>query len=387
MDIDLHSSKEPVGSFNTKVGELFVFSPTMSVWTKSNEELSGSQKEVTSEEFVRNLIRFVCYRETDLLNGRFKPEKPCLSREAIDEFSEAEIEIFAKEFVEHNQYLYREQEFVPKKNEQGGSTLTPEFGKEIHPKTDSETFVEYLHRLSIIDKDRQEKQAKNTTNLYEKMFRNSMSATEKVKDMLLKNQINQTLGVGDSLKKMIDSMRQDEALKIHATDAHIPQMDLAEMNRKQEERRREPFNELSAKLGDIFTVSSESASYMVDMNKIQKRIADELEQSGIKSRRFSKANIWLSIIIIILTIAALTFSYYSINIEKESKKQNNEAIGQFFGERNNLLENNLRKLNELFEKQNQIISELKLMIELDQERLKNIENEVRVSNEKNETMK
>jgi len=385
LNIDLR--REPVGSVNTKFGELFIFRLSMGEQTQLHEDFTKSIKKVNSEEFVRKLIRFVCYRKSDLLEGKFKPEEPCLSSEEIDELSEDEIEDFAREYIKRNQYLYKESKTKAKKNEKGDTTFHSEFGKEIHPKIDGETNVEYLQRLSIIERDNQRKQVEKMVKPFSDLIRNSMPASEKIKDILFSDKINQTLAMGDSLKKTIDAMRPDETFQIHATETYPPQIDFAELARKQEEQRREPFNELSAKLGHIIDASVKTADFTMEMNKIQKQIADELEESGKKSRRFSITNIFLSVIIILLTVIALILSCNSINNEREYKKQDNETIEGFLEERNSLLNNNLKKINNLFEKQNQIIAEFKLMREIDQKRFGKIEDKIRVSKEREQSVK
>ena len=213
----------------------------------------------------------------------------------------------------------------------------------------------------------------------------------------LQEQIKDTFSLGDSLKKSFESFNIPRDL---ISKPHEPPFDLPVMPNIK------PFGGLPEKIDKLIETSSRSADFLVQSNRTQTGIANELKSSGEKTARYSKFNIATGIIsgIIIMGLTILTIYLTSSSLKSSDKQnlilnRNMEAVGNELRSLNkstkSMLENNKagfeqliqkdadprgtnqKLLLKLIEQQNLIISELKSMREQDGSRIELLEKQLR----------
>jgi hypothetical protein len=107
--------------------------------------------DVNSMGFVRQLMRLVCKRPSELPSGDdLKVQSDGLTDEETNQISENEVESFAKEFIAHNIWLlvsYEDRERIVEHNENGEKVVSYR-PKEIDlPKEAAESHCDYLRRV------------------------------------------------------------------------------------------------------------------------------------------------------------------------------------------------------------------------------------------------
>ncbi len=144
----------------------------------------------------------------------------------------------------------------------------------------------------------------------------------------LADSIKSTLSWGDSLSRAMESIRPINQPDIRPIEFESPRIDLAEIARENEERRLQPFNELSERLDQLIESSVQASEFMIEANKIQTQIAAEIKASGDVTERYSKKNILLSGIVIFLTVVGLSLTAYAvISGNSFSEKQETKLQG------------------------------------------------------------
>jgi uncharacterized membrane protein YjfL (UPF0719 family) len=398
MALEISVKKEPVGIFDSRLGKLYIFRLTYGGQKNLHKLVEKSLSEIDSESFVKSLIGEVCFLEKDLLDGKYRPKKPSsVKKEDIETLSSDELENFAKTYILNNEYLFKESKTKTKKNEEGDSVLYQELGDVIHPRHDDENYVDYLLRLSIIEENNQREQLAKLFKPFGAFTGFSSTLSESIKN---------SLRMGDTLKERMAAIRPTSYADIHPVEANFKQYDFSNIIAQQEKNRLAPFNNLAGKLDELIDSSVQVANFMVETNKIQAGIARELKDSGDNTIRFSKINIAISCLIIFLTIFSLYMSYSVSKSNNEQKIATSVATKKYvneivFGINNlnssvrddkaqaeqntsilvnefkNLSNYNKDQLKEFINKQNQILSEIKLMNERNTERINNIEKQLR----------
>ncbi len=403
MTLEINLKQEPVGTFESKLGKLYIFPFTFGSQKNLHKLLGKPFSEINSESFVKSLISEVCFLEKDLLVGKYNPDKASsIPREGIDKLSSEELENFAKTYVQNNKYLFKESRTKTKKNERGNSVFYQELGEVIHPRNDAETYVNYLLRLSIIEENKQREQFAKLTKPFGVVTGFSNILTESIKKSLL---------MGDSLKKRMGTIRPPCFANIHPVEPHFKQIDCSNIIAQQEKNRLSPFRNVAVKLDELIESSVQVANFMVEINRIQAGIAKELKDSGDNTIRISKINIAISCFIIFLTACSLYMAYSASKSNNEQKiatriitekyvdgivdginrlssairddkAQAEQNTSIFVDELKKLSRYNSTQLKELVNKQNQILTEIKLMNKKNTKRIKNIENQLRIDREK-----
>jgi len=404
MALELKLKQEPIGTFEAQFGKLYFFPLTLGAQLNLHELLGKSFSEIDSVSFVKALIGEICFFKKDLLEGKYQPDNASsISKEDIDKFSSSEFESFAKTYVHCNEDLFKKSKTKIKKNERGNSVLYQELGEVIHPMNDDETCVDYLLRLSIINDNERREQFEKITKPFGAITGFSNTLTESIKNSLL---------MGDSLKKRMDAIRPPSFANFRPVEPHIKQIDHRDIIAQQEKNRLVPFNNLADKLDELIGSSVQVAYFIVETNKIQAGIAKELKDSGEHSIRFSKINIAISCFIILFTVCSLFLTACSLYMAYSSSKSNDQQTissknaternadrivnglnglssaiidnnaqtvqntSIFVKELDELSSSNIAQLKEIVAKQNQILTEIKLMNEKNTERIRDIENQL-----------
>jgi len=328
VDILKLMEQEPFGSFESSIGLLFCFSTSMKDQSLLAEELTEKLEDAAPEDFVRALARLVCFPKEALKDEKLKPDDPVLQEADVQRLTREDLETFAKLYVENNPYLFKKREQKRKKNAEGQTVVTPYLGEVEHPQLNDESYASYLHRLTVIEHDRRREQLL-------KLSKSFSSFSGGVAENLRK-----TLSHGDSLKRVLEHMRPEISRPDFTHGPKLPDYDWAEMQRNAEAVRRAPFDELAERLDQLIDSSVESSRFMIESNQIQAQVAEEIKRSGDSASTFSKLNLWLSGLIIILTLCGLAITAYSLHQSlrqsEHSQEFSREALKNLNGSLTNL---------------------------------------------------
>jgi hypothetical protein len=288
-------NKEPLAVVNTSLGELCVFQITVGGQLELAKELAKPLKSCDPNYFARKLFRQVCFLKVSLRDGKYKPDKPTLSDSDIESLSVDDIETVAKAYVDNSPYLTRKLLTKTTPHKDKGTVISIEYGDIEHHKLEEETYTQYLFRLSLKE---QEKQAKQLSDV--------MSGFKAFSDPLGKS-IRDTLNAGDTLSRMMDSIRSPY---IRPIEPVLPNIDWAKIERRNEERRLKPFNELSDRMDKLIDSTTETTKFLIKANELQTQIAAEIKNTGDDAKRWAKINTIIGVIVIALTVSGVCVSSY-----------------------------------------------------------------------------
>jgi len=319
LDLGKILKQEAYACIDTCIGELCVFGINVKGQTELQEKIDASLKECSPSDFVRSFCLYVCFPKESLKDNKYKPDRPVLTDDDVNNLSEDDLEKIAGIYIEKNNYLFKKLTFKKKTNEKGETVNYGEYKDIEYPREESESNTSYLYRLSILEGEKYKKQ-------FEDMFK-SVSGLSSFSSKLT-DSIKNTLTLGDSLSKAMESIRPINQTYIRPIEYESPSIDLAKITRENEERRLQPFNELSERLDQLIESSVQASEFMIEANKIQTQIAAEIKTSGDVTERYSKKNILLSGIVIFLTVVGLLLTTYAVisgnsfNEKQQTKLQN-----------------------------------------------------------------
>ncbi|RLA42369.1 MAG: hypothetical protein DRR42_23530 [Gammaproteobacteria bacterium] len=293
---------KPCATIETSIGMLCLFSISVGSQSKLLKSLSAPIEETDPREYLKKLLIYVCYPENDLKDGKYKPDNPILTLEGIDEFSDQELEALAKAYVSSNEYLFKKSELRKKKGTDGKPVHYSNFTETEHPRQDEENYIEYLHRLSCLEKDKQKESMERILGSMPKL--DSFSKA-------LSGGITKNLMLGESISNSIESSRVTPGFEF--TPSRLDSIDMGEMQRNIERVRKEPFDDLAQRLDKLINSSIQASEFMVEANRIQTEIATEIKAGGDTTDRHARNNIKLSWGVIILTISGLIMSGWTIS--------------------------------------------------------------------------
>jgi len=303
----------------TSIGKLCVFGINVKGQTELHKKLDRSLEDWMPADFIRNLCVYVCFPKERLKDNKYKPNKPILTNEDVSKLTEDELEKVASIYIDNNEYLFKKLEYKEKKNEKGELIKYGEYSEIEHPRNEEETNISYLYRLSILEIEKQKKQMKDMFKSVSGMGSFSSNLTDSIKN---------TLTMGDSLSKVMESIRPINMPKTRPIERDPFNIDFAKIERDKEERRLQPFNELSNRLDQLIESSVQASEFMIEANKIQTRIASEIKVSGDLTDKHSRKNILLSGIVIVLTVIGLSLTAYAFisgNKFNEYQQENLES--------------------------------------------------------------
>jgi len=178
MDLNLLLNKKPLECFESSIGNLCVFSMTYGSQNALGKYLDKNISNCEPEEYVRALFMHVCCLEKNLKEGEFKPDGTLLMEKSeLDALKTEEIEEFARIYVKNNEYLFKGHE-VQQETKEDGTHISSKTLDEIEaPKEEGESYISYLHRLSIRN---QKKQDLHTTKLIKKTSAFSSGLTSEI---------------------------------------------------------------------------------------------------------------------------------------------------------------------------------------------------------------
>lgn len=383
MDISKSIGYKPLGNVESKIGILYIFSLTLGHQIQLYKDLECPIDKCDPELFGRLLAVYVCYPESVLVEGEQRPKSTALTRADVENLTADDIENIACIYLEGNDYLYRERLTKTTRIEKG-TVLTSEKGDIAYPKEDGESCTKYLHRLFII-------QEKKMTERFKKFAEPFSHFSDQ-----LKRSIGESLAVGEALKKSFSAIPN---VPVRPIERVMPSIDFAEIERNMERQRLKPFKELNERLDRLIETSEQSSEFQIETHKVQTAISEELKASGDSAAHYSKKNISLSKLVILLTIIGLGISLYiyfsnqnesSIkdkfisrqaseitNLLKDIKGKLSESHGKpTFSKQEKVDRENYKKLEETIRRQQQIIDNLQIQREQQATKLRLIEDKL-----------
>lgn len=291
--------EKPYDCVHTAIGELCVFGISLGDQIKLYKEIGKLAGKCEPKDFLRQLAPYICFPKTSLKEGHYKPDNPALTSEDASSLTEEDLEAIAKLYVDNNDYLFKKFTSKQRKNEKGETVSYAEYGEIEYPRQEKESHTQYLFRLLIKEEENQRKQMEKIVG--------SISGLKSFSDELGAS-IQKTLSWGDSLQRTMGSIRP--LAEIRSIEPIMPNFE--EIEREREERRLKPFNELAGRLDRLIDTSARATEFMIEANKLQTRIAGEIKSAGDETAKFSKKNIKLSFVVIVLTVVGIAVAVYTI---------------------------------------------------------------------------
>jgi len=314
---------KPLASIHTSIGDVAIFPICGRDMVKLKESLGETLDRRPPEHFFKTLLPLICYLKESLGECDSRPDLPLLTSSDIERLSHEDLEQLAAVYLEKEPHLYREPLTKRTTDEEGRTTLLPDgYGNITYPRKENESSVHYLHRLLQI-------REKNDQESMRTLSRSSLHSTHFSTE--LSESISRTLSMGERLKRTMESSpfrgisdsmptAADSLGELQSTDsllsaarsvrkataapieATFPGIDFDEMARDAVQARLAPSIELRERLDVLIDQSADSGNFLVEMNKTQVRIAGELKASAERASRFAKKTIYLTIIVICLTV-------------------------------------------------------------------------------------
>jgi hypothetical protein len=361
LDLSKIIRYESIGKTESAIGMLYIFRMIVGYHIEL-EKLGIPLTEYSPDSFARTLSMFICCREANLVEGKFKPKEQTLTKEDVEKLTEEDLENIAKIFIEGSDYLYKENVISLKEREGGGTELVSEKGGIKYPQENGESFVQYLYRLFIIDEVKRKEHLANLSP-----FSRGLSES-----------IGKTLSLGESLRKTVS------ATNVRVTPAdQLPSLDIHKIMRLDEERRLAPFKALNERLDRLIDSTIQSVDFQVETNKVQTGIASELKSSGNSNVKFSRTNIKLTMIVIVLTAFGILLPYCTNSRDKEVTNLLKD-IKTNTAESNNSASSHTKEFEKKIAAQQQLIQNLQMQKEQQDKKLKILEERLIKIEKKNE---
>lgn len=158
MDLSKLMDVKPYSCFDTSMGRLCLFDYSVKDVEMHRELLGGNIEACSSGDYVRALIKFVCFPESELREGRYKPKSPILTDEDVRRLSDDDLDIIAVEIIKNYRYLCEENVSIVQRAVDGQDVTHSELGDIKYPKKPGESNVDYLYRVSVLyEKEQAEK--------------------------------------------------------------------------------------------------------------------------------------------------------------------------------------------------------------------------------------
>lgn len=351
--------RKPYGAISTAIGELYVFYLSTSDYSNLIDSFNQDLKDVDSDLFARGFVKYSCFPKDRLVDNEYKPKSPILDDEVIKKISIEDMEKISRLYISKNEHLFKKQITKKSINKEGKEVISFEYGEIIHPKKDDESWIKYLHRLITLE-------CVNIKEIILNISKSSLMNVSKFSENIADN-ILKTFTLGDSLTKKIEGFQSisDKTLEklnninIAPIDSSPQSADfslhnnLERMRELEIKNRLKPFRELGHKLDELINISNQANEFIIDANKTQTLVASGINKSGYQSSKFSKINLFLSCIVILLTIFNIFIGIYvwkSDNNQFDSGvKEVSEAFSSF-NENIKDISNQIKTTTMLFQK-------------------------------------
>jgi len=346
---------KPIGTLNSSIGELAIFDLTLSNQNEIYKAFKNDLEKVDQSQFMKVFVGQTCHKRESLDEKLSKPKGTSLSENEISQLHSEDFENIAKLYLEKNEYLFKESQTITSKDSKNNDVISLKYGDVIHPKSEVENFQEYLLRLMVLEKKKNDELVRQTINKFTDFSKG------------LQNSIKQNLTIGEQLSKAIKSFQAVNIPKVEPifvkkserdfSKLVTPRPDLQLITMKEVSSQ---IDSISGKLESIAGISAEYVQYTIEANNIQTKIAEEVKKSSDTATKFAKVNVRVSVIVLIVTILSFIFGIFTmLNSNKSNMRMVNEIVNRFDTLNKNI--SNSNKYNQDYKNQ---IQEIKFQLDL-----------------------
>lgn len=273
----------------TSLGELCVFPLIVRDMMALESEFGRPVSEVGKEVYLRSYLRFTCYPKESLTSGKFKPEKPVLSPDDVEQLTHEEIDALAGLICGHEKQLWSELVLDQKEDGEGKTILSSRTGERVHEKGPDESDSDFLFRLLTLQDEKMRSRR-------ERLLGTSLFSSE------LGQKIKETIGIGDMLRRSFEP--------VATSDKVVPPT--FEPNLELRDRKAELLAEISARLNALIDHTQASTTFAVTANELQMQIASEIKRSSDQSSLDSQESIKVARDNLLLTKWVICLTFCSI---------------------------------------------------------------------------
>lgn len=339
----------PIGIIDSTIGPLVIFDLSLKNQIEIYNTFNNDLEKVNPNQFMQVFIGQACHKQSTLDEKLSKPKGITLQKNEINNLHFDDFENIAKLYLEKNEYLYKESKTTSKKDTEDRDVISLEYGAIIHSKKEEESYHEYLLRLMILEKKRNEE-----------LFRNSFGKFTEFSKSLQKS-ITQNLTIGDQLSKLIKSVQSINIPKVEPIIVKQPERDFSKLITPRPDLQLVTMHEVSSqvdtisgKLESLIEVSAEYVQFIIEANRIQTRIAEEVKKSSDSSTKFAKNNTRISVIVLIVAILSFIFGIISMLGSNKSNKRITKDIVESIDTLNKNISNSNRSYLDYNKKMNEI---------------------------------
>ncbi len=294
----------------SKIGNLAVFRSTLRDRINIEEELGTDFEKIDTEKYIKTLIKFICHKE-ETLKDTDKPKEVSLTKSEIEKLSNEDIEAIAKNYVNSNEYLFRERISDSKKTKEGDNIISSKLGDIEFPKKENETYVDYLFRLEI-------EQNKKIKQAFENSFGKISSFSKSIQDS-----IRATASLGESFKNSINAIQFPKISNIEPVIPKYLKVDVSSISKRISEMEQQPMRVVSTGIDELIEINAKSLEFLTETNRTQTLIANEIKASSITSSKLTRWNIVISIVVLLISLSALVIS---IRSNKQTDTNNSNYV-------------------------------------------------------------
>jgi len=373
---------EPYGLIVTELGELAIYPKCLKDESRIEKELKKDITKVKSYEYFKTLLKYVSHKSDFQPEDKSKLYEPTLKSEDIEQLSQKSLNSIADLILKNSDYLYRENISLESTNEDGIITVNHKLGKIKYKQDKSEDKVEYYFRLVCIQYNDMKKQMekifkdisnvspysnelleklKSTADLAkqvsEPMRKQFLNLNKNFADISpfskeLQDQINSTRDLGKQLSNSYKDLLESQSISpsiqfpniVNTPDKEIVDFKLF----------KSPLINLQKEIQILI-------EYIRKSNETQTSIATEIKSSTESSTIFSKKNIIISVIIVILTLFTISSSlYFSIKAISQNQVSSSQIINEL-QEINKSVTSDKSKSQQYFEEIKQLKQEFKTL--------------------------
>jgi hypothetical protein len=313
--MDTLNKREPYQIIDTSIGQIALFGLTVGESNNIKKDLKTELQNSNADTYMTSFVKYTCHKVDALIDSKFKPQECTLTQEEISTLNTNDLDKIAKLYIDNNEYLFRKSKLKTEKNGDGVNVISLEYEDVEFPKQQNETDREYLFRLMV----EQENKLKAS---FEKSFGSISNFSKQVQ----KNMLG-TYSIGEQLSKTIKNFQTFNIPKVEPLSVSVePRFDLDKLTAQISENRLRPFNDISDRLDNLIDVNAQSIEFMIEANKLQNRIAEEIKGSSDTSTRLSKRNIFISLIVLFVGVLSFVFSIYTVRVSNNSSDKYIEKI-------------------------------------------------------------
>ncbi len=304
--MDIYERMKPLGIISSSIGEIAIFELSLNDQIKISNTLNNKLESANLPVFISAFITQTCHKKVILDESLSKPTIPSLSPQEISALTFEDLDNIVKLFLERNEYLYKESQTSTRKDSDGRNIVTITYGQTKYPKEKNENYQEYLFRLSILEEKRN----------FDLMQKSLGPMTEFSKS--LQNSITQNLTFGEQLSKTLKSFQSIKIPKVEPLIPRQPEIDYSKLLKPEPQIL--TIIEVSSKIDTLIDISAEYVQFIIEANKIQTGISEEIKRSSDSASKYSRSNITISWTILIISLLSLIYGISTTVLSNKSNK-------------------------------------------------------------------